>query len=425
MIRSNKKNLTTVILLSIFFLLPSKLSAASPTGSSIALYEFEPAVSRNAIEQLPSTEKSPELTALLAEPTTKEISLVRVNLDAVKENNKILSITLPDRQEVPFVQDYFEITAEGTTVWAGAPPSDRRQRFPSPSEVKRDPLNMLFIQHYGDHVRGEIRLAGQAYRLEPAGAGLHALLKVDQGQTTCEPVTESDNLPATPAPTTNRAARSTITYLIVSTDEARKKNSLIEERIENSMKFAQRFLDNSDIDITFEKAGYYAATYSENGKTSNTVLRDLRDTSAEPGKSVLAERERVRADIVIVAAGLVDGTSYRDARKETAFALVKTNSVAEEIIHQVGHVLGADHIWKEGDPEFEPPYKFGYLMNFMGGTKGSNTLMGQYENCGGCGMASIFSNPRETYVGHPTGTVEHNDVARRFNERRTEVENFY
>lgn len=82
---------------------------------------------------------------------------------------------------------------------------------------------MLFIQHYGDHVRGEIRLAGQAYRLEPAGAGLHALLKVDQGQTTCEPVTESDNLPATPAPTTNRAARSTITYLIVSTDEARKK----------------------------------------------------------------------------------------------------------------------------------------------------------------------------------------------------------
>ncbi|MGE6822265.1 hypothetical protein [Pseudomonas soli] len=424
MISLHRKFIATATLFFIILLLPFKTYATSATDNSLPLYVLESAASREAIDQLPSSAISAELAVLLAEPTTEEIALLRVNLDAVAEKNEVMSITLPGRQEVHFVKEQFKISSEGRPLWIGAPPSDRKQRFPSPGEVKMDPLDTLFIQRYPDHIRAEIRLAGQAYRLEPAGAGLHALIKVHQAQTTCEPVTDDTQAKAAPASVKAGASHSTITYLIVSTDEARR-TPLLEERIANSLTFAQQFLDNSGVDITFTQAGYYEATYTERNKTKAQVFRDFRFSDTPFGKLVLAEREKAHADIVLVVSGLVDGTHNDEARKESAFAIVKANALAEEIIHQVGHVMGVDHTWKEGDIILDPPYQFAYLMPFAGGSNGTATLMGQYDTCGGCGIGMVFSNPRKTYMGHPMGTVEHNDAVRRLNEQREKVENYY
>lgn len=393
---------------------PLSLAATSNTD---ALFSLQPAKTRQALGQTPGA--APYLKKLLNDPASEEVRLVDVNPAHVAASSKTLSVPLPEGGSVRFNLIRINNAQAGMTGWIGDVPSDRKQRLPSASEIGMDPFNWVSLIRDGDNVVGDIHVKGQAYRLEPVGGGLHTLVKVDVTKLPPEgePLRVARSPSATQGATTSTSSarrHSTIRLLLVNSKESRELPSWTARHIQQ-IQNANLYMQNSDVAITFEVAGFLDADYSDNtGDSTIDMLKHMQSTSHPLGVAIAAERDRLRADLVNLmvdnSSDNVCGRANLTASKETAMSVTECYS---SIAHEIGHNLGALHGWEAGR---EVPYMFGYENP----SKTFHTMMLTSH-----GAIPYFSNPRLTYEGEPIGTVEREDVARRFNERREAVENFY
>lgn len=387
------------------------------TTSDDTLFTLQPAQSRQALASTPGA--NAYLQTLLNDPATADIRLVDVEPLRVAAGTQSLAVPLPDGSTAHFKLMRIDSSMPGMTGWVGDTPSDRKRRYTSPAEVGMDPLNWIALLREGERVVGSIHVAGQAYRLEPIGAGRHVLVKVDESrlpslaQDTAEDETAAPKRPAGRAPA---SPHSTIRVLIVSNDQSRVRFPNYRLQVAQALLLANQFMINSRVDVTYELAGFYDASYDPTGRTRGQQLADLSFPERALNKAVYPQRDALSADLVSMVTWNTDRCGYATvtATKETGYSLLEC--FGGVLAHELGHNLGTTHEYQEDDPR-GPPYMFGY-----GRTQAPvlHTVMRTSH-----GAIPYFSNPRLQYQGVPIGTVEHEDVARRFNEYREVVENFY
>lgn len=383
-----------------------------------ALFSLQPVQSRQALAQTPGA--NAYLQTLLQSPASVDIRLVDVQALRVAANTQTLSVPLPDGSTARFKLMRIDQSMPGMTGWIGDIPSDRKQRFTLPAEVDMDPFNWVSLLREGDKVVGSIHVAGQAYRLEPIGAGKHVLVKVDESRLpsqagdTVQGPPGGQKAPLGQAPT---SSHSTIRVLLVTTDESRAKFPDHRLQVAHAFQLANQFLINSRVDLTYELAGFFDASYNGTGRDRDQQLRDLRYSDRALGKAVYVQRDALGADLVAMLTWNIEGCGYAyvTSTKQTAYSLFECFDGV--LAHELGHNLGTTHEWKGVEDDRGPPYMFGYGVT---SPRAFHTVMRTSHKA-----IPYFSNPRLQFDGIPMGTVEHEDVARRFNEYRETVENFY
>jgi hypothetical protein len=400
--------------------LPATRANDNP-DTTAALFDLLPAAEQIAVKK----SATGYLKTLFNDPSVEQLTLVDVHPNAVTSATKTLTIPLPGGGSASFLRRSSESLAGGFTQWTGNAPQPVRAAPSIPSDIDVDPFNSLMVVKKGDRLSGNLLIGGQPYRLDYLGQGKHALIKVDESKLPPEgePVpVPADLAEAVPHGRAVKSSHSTIRVLVVTTNQAREKYPDPELTMASQLVFANQYARDSKVQITFEFAGMFSADYDEAGKDSSRQLYDLRTTGSPLGKAVLARRDESRADLVVMLNVASDfcGRGYINATKALGYSVV---SCPSSTAHEMGHNLGADHNWDPGDKEGVPPYQFGYRYN---ATLAFRTQM-SYDCVKGpsCPRIGYFSNPRLTYRGLALGSVEHHDVARRFEERRDDVEAFY
>ena len=388
------------------------------------LYELRAAQGRQSLEALlhePGT--YPYLATLLAAPATLDIQEVDVRPSAISAEAKTLIVQSTSGKVIHYQLRNSDSPAPGMIGWVGDVATDRRQRFTSPSEMDFDPFNWVSIVREGDKVVGDIHIDGQLYRLDYIGNQRHVLVKVDEAKLSpeAEPLAALDS--GIKDPSTGKqpqSAYSIIRMLLVSTKQSRAINPSYRLPFAQALQNANLYMRNSRVAITYQLAGFYDADYDETGRTYKQQLDDMR--LAKPfGPDLLKVRDAVRADLVsMYSAGReYCGMAWLNTSKAQGHSVV---SCFGSLAHELGHNLGAHHNWHDGDPVGRPPYMFGY--RYITGSPRFSTQM-SYGCNPACPLIPYHSNPDIEFETIPVGTREHHDVARRFNERREVVEDFY
>jgi hypothetical protein len=125
-----------------------------------------------------------------------------------------------------------------------------------------------------------------------------------------------------------------------------------------------------------------------------------------PFREVHRLRDEKRADVVgmIIDDPTGCGLSTRVAPDaDDAYFVVHHScaAVTISIAHEIGHLLGARH-----DRRFDPsntPFAFGH--GYVNANKWRD-MMSYQESCDGCLRIPFWSNPRVTYKGEPTGSID-------------------
>lgn len=369
----------------------------------------------------------PDYTALLDSPISKQAWSVQANPSVIDKSSASLSVALPDVGLVKFDLKKFSETA-GMYGWVGDVASDRKQRFSSSGEVDFSPTAWISVTYNKQSGRlvGDVHYEGTAYRLESVARERYVLVKLDESKlprdeeilanpSESEVGADTDQLPKT--------AMSIIRVLMVTSTWVRKNDPNYREGLVNAIQNANLYMRNSQVGIVYELADVYDADYDSDAELSaGTHLGDLRSTGNSMGASVATLRNAVRADLVSLYSRFsnyssLGGVAYVNAVKSTAFSVFGYYGV---MAHELGHNVGASHNWEQGQPEGNPTYSYGYRYS-----EGPKFYTQMSYPCSGCRLVPYHSNPRLRYENVALGTERNHDVARRFNERRETVENFY
>ncbi|WP_158621148.1 zinc-dependent metalloprotease family protein [Pseudomonas sp. p106] len=395
-------------------------TTSTPTRAAPQLFTLEQTQDRQALQRTATG----QLATLLADPANAEITLVKVDPQLVSQQNKELAVSLPDGKTAQFrLRDYTAITS-GIVGWVGYLSSTWKQAHGgSSSEIDNDPLFYLSLARAGDTLVGDLTIDGQPYRLQPLDSGQHVLIRIDESKLAPEAEPLLPLGTAAPDPTIGKAAQSahsTIRVLFMATDQRKLRNPEYKIELALALNNANQYMKNSNVPITYQLAGYYEGPYDETGRSYKEQLNDMR--LAQPfAQQLLAIREALRADLVSMYSTATEycGMAWLTTGKLQGHSVISCSS---SLAHELGHNLGANHNWEPGNAIGNPPYMFGY--RYTAGTPRFSTQM-SYGCSPACPRIAYHSNPRLTYQGIPLGTTQNHDVARRFNERRDTVANFY
>ncbi|WP_409273593.1 zinc-dependent metalloprotease family protein [Pseudomonas sp. KCJK9111] len=394
------------------------------------------ATSEKGVPQLFTLESTPDratlqrtggdyLKRLLDNPANEQITLIKLEPALVNSQTHDLAVTLPDGKHAQFHLRSFNTIFEGLQGWVGYKASTWKPGHApsSSSEIDIDPLYYLSLVRDGQTLIGSVIIDGQRYRIDHVGPAQHALIKIDESklQPEGEPL-EPEQVNATDEKTakTPQSSHSVIRVLFIATNQRRAASPNYKAELANALNDANQYMRNSQVDVTFQLAAFYPGPYDETGRDYDQQLNDIRLAQPFAGE-VLKLQAAVGADLV---------SMYSTAREFCGLAFVNPGSAqAHSVIscpsslaHEIGHNFGAHHNWAPGDTVESPPYQYGYRY-----TETPRFRTQLSYGCPGqpCARVPYLSTPRLTYQGIPLGTVEHHDVARRFNEQREKFENFY
>lgn len=409
-------------------------SMVSSVDDETRLFELKQPMNLQQLSSQASSDVDEHFLKVLHDAVAiEDARFIDINPPLVNAKTSRLSVPLPNGQTIKFQRRHVHEEGGDVAYWYGDIVSDRKQRYPSPSEIEADPVSRMVLVRQGQRLSGEIHLPGQHYRLENAGAGRHVLIKLGiENNLKCEPIYEARGTDLEQAVSGRQPkSRSTIRVMFVSTTGARELDPGFGNKISPWLNMASRDFSESGVDVEFKSAGYYTLDLKDSDfdYDSNKILREIETPDTDAGKKVAAQRDSWEADLVIIAVGnpWTALKSYIGAKKETAFAVITPLHDPEILTHQLGHLFGAMHIWKPGDPDLGgPAYRFAHKL-FVGSTK-YHTIMGRFDcENNTCDQYEInrFSDPNATFASVPLGTKEHNDNVRYLNEVRDAVSKFY
>lgn len=389
--------------------------AVTSPGSAVQLFKIDPTPERQVLQRTGTA----YMQQLLADPANEQVTLIELTPTLLTNQTQELTVTLPDGKAAQFHLRDFTPIAQGIDGWVGYKPSTWKQAHApsSATEIDYDPLYYLSLAREGDKLVGSVIVEGQRYRIDHIGDGQHVLIKVDESKLPkeAEPLKAQDVAVDNTIGKAPQSAHSIIRVMFLATNQRKAASPNYKLELANALNTANQYLKNSKVDLTYELAGFYEGAYDEAGRTYQQQLNDLRPAEPFAGE-VLARRELLGADLVSMysTVSAVCGVAWLSASKVQGHSVI---SCPGSLAHELGHNLGVNHGWKEGDSISNPPYMHGYRSE---GSPAFHTQMITSH-----GAIPYFSNPRLTYQGAALGTVDHHDAARRINERRETVENYY
>ncbi len=346
-------------------------------------------------------------------PTTASLSLVRVDATALKGDST--SVSLSEAKTLNFTKSNVEIRSANDFTWFGA--------------LAGVPGKATFVVHDGS-ITGTIRDDGDLYRVEPVGNGVHALIKVDQSKFPPEepPSFKEREKRGGAGPTSDTGADTSkadspvgIDVLVAYTPSARTAVPDIAATIQLAVAEANQSYQNSGINIKLTLVDSFEHSYSESGKTFDTILADFAANA-----NVNNRRNNSGADMAVLIINQSDYCGLADAieaNASNAFAVVYYDCATGyySFAHELGHLQGARH-----DPANDPtttPYAYGHGLQHTSPAPSWRTIMA-YNCTGGCPRLQNWSNPNVNYNGIAMGTAATNDNARVLNETASTVAGF-
>jgi hypothetical protein len=355
------------------------------------------------------------LASLVANPSTRDVKVVRVDPASVAADTSRLELDLGGRRMVAHLAKA-ERLASGHLLWAGSFDGAKKTR----SGV--DPLNSATLVRAADGITGTVRANGTLYRIRPLPGGEHAIVEVDdsrmpadhpadayqqifdaaaKGQVSaqgkpCRTNCGGSGTPVDPGPT------ATIKVLVVATDDAiAAYGGNMQALSELAVAESNQGYVNSNVGINMVLAAYTTTTYATAGMS--TDLSRFRSTNDGIMDSIHALRDSSGADMAMLVAndasacGLASGIG---STASTAFATAYWDCITGyySFAHELGHLQSARH-----DPATDPtntPYAYGH-----GYRNGSQWRTIMAYNCSpSCPRINYWSNPAVLYGGAPMGT---------------------
>ncbi len=379
---------------------------------------FLPAPSSRAADLMPAQNQL--VDQLMKQKTTKSISLVRINLNALKRDEVDLSLRADVSAKV--TKKRIDKRSETDFTWYG--------------QLSDVPGDAVLVVH-GDVVEGSVRHGTELYKVQSVGSGLHSVIQIDQSKfPQDEPpsfkskerqLNQLDNggMDAT-GDSTISSETPVIEVLVAYTDSAEtakggagNMNAMIQLAIDETNQSYQ----NSKINARLHLAHVSKVTYSEAGKSYDTIVADLSGSSDGFMDDIHALRNTYAADVVVLVVNQPDYCGMADAIRasaDTSFATVHYDCATGyySFGHEIGHLQGARHN-TEADSSTSP---FTYGHGFH---KNSDWRTVMAYNCSpSCPRIQYWSNPSVSYSGSAMGTVAVEDNARVLNTTASAVATF-
>jgi len=389
--------------MALFTLALAALSAVLPTPAAAG----EPAMLR--LVDAPSVAVPKELAASpVAAP-------VRLNLAALEESR--LRLPLPDGKVLRIHRTDVERRGPRDYAWRG-------RMFDAKGEVEGN----VTITVWKNLMRARIVTPGKIWILEPHGGrywlSQHTGSDLPCGTTGRSEVVplvlkqaladkaEAEGLQVAEAAAFTRL-RLVVVYPRASTlGDPNRLNLAIRGAVDD----ANTALANSGINARVE----LVMTREVNHPESKDPVDDLIYLYEDPSMVALRRQANVKliSYISINSAGicgignLMDTNEYLGRSPALGVSLVRRNCLNDQtLMHELGHNLGAHHDPANTDPGdalFE--YGYGHFVVPI-----FSTIMSYTTECGGaslCPRIDYFSNPRQTFAGHPIGIENQRDNAR-------------
>jgi len=132
------------------------------TTSAWAAHAQQPAFVAIVNRASLTAQQNETLSGIKSLPTTREATVVRLNIDALRNSDEI---SVPLDSKLVSIQKNFRQSQGGNTIWSGAAPHE---------------LNgSTTIVANEQNVTGSIQTEDGSYRIWPLGDGLHALVKLN------------------------------------------------------------------------------------------------------------------------------------------------------------------------------------------------------------------------------------------------------
>ncbi|WP_179958327.1 M12 family metallo-peptidase [Chitinimonas arctica] len=355
-----------------------------------------------------------------ARKTTKQFTAIRINLDALKQDQRLDL----DLRGQPSSATRTSLTQRGENDF-----SWRGQLADQPGDA------MLSV--HGDAVEGTIRRGSQLFRIESMGAGVHALVEVDESQFPPDepPSFKQKELQARPANQPLSRADATGGDLAVA-DSATLDSTLAsigpvtkvlvaytgsvetaKGGAANTLAMIQLAVDetnasyqNSKVKTRLQLVHRVKVAYTEAGKSYDTIVSQLAGTADGNMDNLHTLRNIYGADVVVLIVNQTDYCGMADAIWATptsAFAAVHYSCATGyySFGHEIGHLQGARH--NIAADSSTTPFSYGH--GFQGPSW--RTVMA-YDCSPSCPRLPYWSNPDVKYGGVAMGNADQANNAR-------------
>jgi peptidyl-Asp metalloendopeptidase len=376
----------------------------------------------------------PLLRLAAADPANARIEIVGARAELVNARATALKLTLPGNISIDVKQTNFEPMESGNTVWSGEVEMGLRGKGLSATEIPLDAgLNNVILVRDGNTVLGNIRLAGELYRLVPIDDGAHALIEVDQSKFLVDESERAyrqmsanpDNQAVGKLSGGGAKAISTIRVMVAFGKAATAAIGNEQQATDLAFSEANQALAATNTDIRFQQAGaiqFYTQTESTD---YSTMLFRLTNQSDGWYDAIGGQRNTNAGDIVAYIApsnaGLCGQAAGIATSNSQAYFVMNPSCLSGNytFVHEAGHVVGTRH---DNDPTTSPfAYGHGYVIRSVN----RRTVMAVNNGpCSTCTRVGAFSSPNYTISGVAIGTANFNDNTRVWRTRGPTVAAF-
>lgn len=365
--------------------------------------------------------------ALVQDPASASLQIVRANPDAVSEAAESITLNLGAGLELR-AHRVEAHRAAGTLVWSGVLEYTGEAKVPFSREALQfDPINSVMLVNNGGRITGNVHYNGEWYKIRPLHTGDHAIVAVDFSAMPPDHPAEYGQLrtvrmPNRPASLTK--ADTVIRVMVNYTPAAASASGDINGLITLAVAEANQSYTNSGVLIDLILANKSQTTYTESGSFSTDLSR-YRSTTDSYMTAIHTTRNSSTADVAVLlinnssSCGLASGIG---SSATTAFAVAHWDCATGyySFGHEIGHLQSARH-----DPATDPstsPYSYGHGYRYTG-SPSWRTIMA-YNCPSGCSRLNYWSNPSKLYNGLPMGTASQSDNARVLNNTRGTIAAF-